>query len=253
MAIRVLLADDHQIVRQGLRALLENDPDVKVVGEAADGRQAVDQAIRLEPDIVVLDVVMPRLNGLEVLRQIRQHCPKTRVLVLSSYNDDEFLRRTVTGRASGYLLKEAAAGELLQAIRQVFKDEPTFNPKISSRLRHLYQEVLGKDQSQKETRLPSRETETLQFIAEGYANKQIAAEMGISIKTVEKHRQQIMHKLNIHEVAGLTRYAIERRMVESSAGVNKLNSGPQSTASQFELPLKGPLIREGGSRPRPTA
>jgi DNA-binding NarL/FixJ family response regulator len=251
MAIRVLLADDHQIVRQGLRALLENDPEVKVVGEAADGRQAVEQAISLEPDVVVLDVVMPRLNGLEALRQIRQHCPRTRVLVLSSYNDDEFLRRSVTGRASGYLLKEAAAAELLQAIRQVFKGEPTFSPKITSRLRHLYQEVLGKDQSRKETRLTSRETETLQLIAEGYANKQIAGELGISIKTVEKHRQQIMHKLNIHEVAGLTRYAIERHMVESSANVNKmLNPG---AAAQPELALKTPPLRDSTNRPRPTA
>jgi DNA-binding NarL/FixJ family response regulator len=234
MAIRVLLADDHQIVRQGLKALLENDPGVKVVGEAADGRQAVDQAIKLEPDVVVLDVVMPRMNGLEALRQIRQHCPKTRVLVLSSYNDDEFLRCMVTGRASGFLLKEAAASELLQAVRQVFKGEPTFSPKITSRLRSLYQEVLGKDQPRKETRLTSRETETLQLIAEGYANKQIAGELGISIKTVEKHRQQVMHKLNIHEVAGLTRYAIERHMVESSVGVNRMPGG----AAQIELPLK---------------
>lgn len=239
MAIRVLLADDHQIVREGLRALLEADPGVKVVGEAADGRQAVEQAIKLAPDVVVMDVVMPRLNGLEALRQIRQSCPETKVLILSSYNDEEFLRRTVTGRATGYLLKESAAADLLQAIRQVFKGEPTFSPRITTRLRHLYQEALGRDGStRKETRLTNREMETLQLIAEGCANKQIAAELGISIKTVEKHRQQIMHKLNIHEVAGLTRYAMERHLVESSAGVNKAGGAP-------------PRTRDAGGRPRP--
>jgi DNA-binding NarL/FixJ family response regulator len=221
MPIRVLLADDHQIVRQGLRALMETDETLKVVGEAADGRQAIEMTRKLSPDVLVLDIVMPRLNGLEALRQIKQVCPSTKVLLLSSYNDEHFLRQSVAGQASGYLLKESAAADLLQAIRQVFRGEPAFSPSLTSRLRHLYQEAVGKGTpAGKETRLTNREAETLQLIAEGYANKQIAAELGISIKTVEKHRQQIMHKLNIHEVAGLTRYALEQHMIPSSSITN---------------------------------
>lgn len=238
MPIRVLLADDHKIVREGLRALLDSDQEIEVVGEAADGREAIELAKKLLPDVLVLDIVMPRLNGLETLRHVRLQCPKTKVLLLSSYNDEEFLRRSVAGRASGYLLKESAASDLLLAIRQVFRGEPAFSPSITNRLRSLYQDTLGSKRTGtgKETRLTKREAETLQLIAEGYANKQIAGELGISIKTVEKHRQQIMHKLNIHEVAGLTRYAMERHLVPSSSGVNLLPTTPSELLPP--LPVK---------------
>jgi DNA-binding NarL/FixJ family response regulator len=249
MPIRVLLADDHQIVREGLRALLDSDQDIDVVGEASDGREAIELAKKLMPDVLVLDIVMPRLNGLETLRHVRLQCPKTKVLLLSSYNDEEFLRRSVAGRAAGYLLKESAAADLLQAIRQVFRGEPAFSPSITNRLRALYQDSVGaKRTSGKETRLTKREAETLQLIAEGYANKQIAGELGISIKTVEKHRQQIMHKLNIHEVAGLTRYAIERHLLPTSSMVNLL---PPSGAESPAMPPGNPGKTDKGSRLSP--
>ncbi len=249
MPIRVLLADDHQIVREGLRALLESDDGIEVVGEAADGRQAIEMARKLSPDVLVLDIVMPRLNGLEALRHIRSQCPKTKVLLLSSYNDEEFLRRSVSAQAAGYLLKESAAADLLQAIRQVFRGEPAFSPSIITRLRALYQETVGTHRlSGKETKLTKREAETLQLIAEGFANKQIASELGISIKTVEKHRQQIMHKLNIHEVAGLTRYAIERHIVPTSTNVNSL---PPAPTQYPEMGLRVPAHPKSPGRPRP--
>ena len=217
--IRVLLADDHTVVRQGLRVLLEAEPDIAVVGEAETGRQAVQMTQKLLPDVVVMDIAMPNLNGLEATRQITKQVPAVRLLVLSSYNDDEYVHQVTEAGASGYLLKQTAATDLIKAVREAKKGNAFFSPAISRRLVERYREAFmqGAPVKKRIDQLTSREAEVLQLIAEGRANKQIAAELCISIKTVEKHRQQVMNKLNIHDIAGLTRYAISRGIIESSA------------------------------------
>jgi len=217
--IKILLADDHTIVRQGLKLLLEAQPDMEVIGEAANGRQAMQMALKLEPDVVVMDIAMPSLNGLEATRQIIRALPSAKVLILSSYNDDEYVSQLTEAGAAGYLLKQTAATDLIRGIREIRKGKAFFSPAVSKRLLEYYRETIVKGTRAPRTRtfLTSRETEVLQLIAEGEGNKQIAAELGISIKTVEKHRQQVMNKLNIHEVAGLTRYAISKGMIPSGA------------------------------------
>ena len=219
--IAVLLVDDHTVVRQGLRALLESEGDLKVVGEAENGRQAVRLAKKLLPDVVVMDVAMPVLNGIEATRQIAKDLPSTKVLGLTSYGDDEYVTQLMQAGASGFLIKQTAADDLLKAIRQVKEGKKYFSPSIAKRLRDPKGELLANGHhAAKAGELTSRESEVLQLIAEGFANKQVAAELSISIKTVEKHRQQVMNKLNIHDVAGLTRYAISKGWVESRAPVS---------------------------------
>lgn len=215
--IGVLLVDDHTVVRQGLRALLNSEQDIEVLGEAENGRQAVMAARKTPPDIVVMDVAMPLLNGLEATRQILKAVPTARILVLTSYGDDECVAQLMQAGASGYLIKQTAANELLKAIREVHRGNAFFSPAIAKRLRDQCREVFTSGRpARKASELTSREAEVLQLIAEGFSNKQIAGELTISIKTVEKHRQQVMNKLNIHDVAGLTRYAISKGMVERS-------------------------------------
>lgn len=218
--IKVLLADDHTVVRQGLRALLEAEPDIAIVGEAETGRQALRLTLELLPDVVVMDVAMPLLNGLEATRQILKEVPATRVLILSSYSDDEYVHQVTESGAAGYLLKQTAAADLIQAIHEAKKGNAFFSPAIAKRLMDNYREAFlrGAAADARTEKLTSRETEVLQLVAEGKVNKQIASELCLSIKTVEKHRQQLMNKLNIHDVAGLTRYAISKGIVESSAG-----------------------------------
>lgn len=217
--IKVLLADDHTVVRQGLRALLEAERDITVVGEAANGREAVQMTKKLLPDVVVMDIAMPNLNGLEATRQIAKEVPSARLLVLSSYNDDEYVHQITGAGATGYLLKQTAATDLIKAVREARRGNAFFSPVISRRLVERYRKEVssGAPMKKRNDLLTSREAEVLQLIAEGLANKQIAAELDISIKTVEKHRQQVMNKLNIHDIAGLTRYALSKGIVESGA------------------------------------
>jgi DNA-binding NarL/FixJ family response regulator len=213
--ISVLLVDDHTVVRQGLKALLKSEEDIEVIGEAENGRQAVMLARKDPPDVVVMDVAMPLLNGLEATRQILRNNSTSKVLVLTSYGDDDCVEQMMQAGASGYLIKQTAANDLLKAIREVYRGNAFFSPAIAKRLRDQCREAFSTGQPLKKTmELTSREAEVLQLIAEGFSNKQIAAELSISIKTVEKHRQQVMNKLNIHDVAGLTRYAISKGMVE---------------------------------------
>jgi len=216
--IKVLLVDDHTVVRQGLRVLLEAEQDIEIVGEADTGRQAVQMTRKLTPDVVVMDIAMPNLNGLEATRQILKEMPKAKVLVLSSYSDDEYVHQMTEAGAAGYLLKQTAATDLIKAIREARKGNAFFSPSISKRLLDQCREafVHGGPIKKQAGRLTSREAEVLQLIAQGQANKQIAAELSISIKTVEKHRQQVMNKLNIHDVAGLTRHAIAKGIIESN-------------------------------------
>jgi DNA-binding NarL/FixJ family response regulator len=217
--IKVLLADDHTVVRQGLRVLLEAEPDIAVVGEAANGREAVQLTKKLMPDVVVMDIAMPNLNGLEATRQIAKEVPTAKLLVLSSYNDDEYVHQITSAGATGYLLKQTAATELIKAVREARRGNAFFSPVVSRRLVERYRKAVlsGAPVNKRNNLLSPREAEVLQLIAEGLANKQIAAELSISIKTVEKHRQQVMDKLNIHDIAGLTRYALSKGIVESGA------------------------------------
>jgi DNA-binding NarL/FixJ family response regulator len=219
--ITILLAEDHTIVREGLRALLKLEPDFKVVGEAENGRQAVALATQLRPDVIIMDIAMPLLNGLEATRQILQLTPATKVLVLSAHSDDAYVDQVMALGASGYLNKQTAAHVLPEAIREVQKGTPFFSPSISKRRTDHDSKALARGElaSKKPNGLTSREAEVLQLIAEGKANKETAFELKISVKTVEKHRQNLMDKLNIRDTAGLTRYAIANGIIESSAQV----------------------------------
>ena len=215
--ITVLLAEDHVILREGLRILLEAERDVEVVGEASTGRQAVELTKKLRPAVVVLDIAMPLLNGLEATRQIRLAVPGTKVLILSAHSDFAYVEQATELGAAGYVIKQSSARDLTFAIREVHKGNSFFSPSIARHLRHQDGEVLDRRAGPpaKISHLSSREVEVLQLIAEGKANKQIAIELSISIKTVEKHRDHLMRKLDIHDVAGLTRYAIAAGIIES--------------------------------------
>jgi DNA-binding NarL/FixJ family response regulator len=216
--IAVLLVDDHAVVRQGLRALIEAEGDLAVVGEAENGREAVALTKKHLPDIVLMDVAMPGMNGMEATRQIVRNVPSAKVLVLTSYGDDDYVTQLMEAGASGYLVKQTAAADLLKAIREVRGGKEFFSPTIAKRLRQQGRAAFeGGETSPKHGKLTSREAEVLQLVAEGLANKQIAGELNISIKTVEKHRQQAMNKLNIHDIAGLTRYAMSKGWVERAA------------------------------------
>jgi DNA-binding NarL/FixJ family response regulator len=230
--INVLLADDHTIVRQGFRALLQAEQDIAVVGEADNGRQAIGLARKLLPDVVVMDIAMPLLNGLEATRQIVKEVPSTKVIILSSYSDDEYVNQLTEAGAVGYLLKQTAAADLIKAIREARKGNAFFSPAISKRLMERYRETLvrGVPVRKQSDMLTTREAEVLQLIAEGKANKQIAAELSVSIKTVEKHRQQLMNKLNIHDIAGLTRYAIAKGVIEAGARGRQPGAGESAPA-----------------------
>ncbi len=218
--ITVLLAEDHEIVRQGLRKLLEAEPDIRVVGEAATGRQAVSLTRKLRPAVVVMDIAMPLLNGLEATRQICRAFPEIRVLILSAHSDDAYVEEATAVGAVGFLLKQTSSDVLATAIREVHGGSQFFRPAKARSPDDLQGGSLETGQAKKPAvRLSSREAEVLQLIAEGQANKQVAAELNISVKTVEKHRQRLMEKLGIHDTAGLTRYAISAGIVESSVQV----------------------------------
>jgi DNA-binding NarL/FixJ family response regulator len=214
--ITVLLVEDHAVVRQGLTALLVADGHFNIVGEARNGREAVQQALALKPDVILMDLAMPVLNGLEATRQILAANPAAKVIVLSAHSDDEYIERTREAGVVGFLEKQSSAEILTKAIQEVVQGKTFFSPAIAKRLH----DALGQPRDRngllkpKASRLTSRESEVLQLVAEGSANKQVAAELGISIKTVEKHRQQLMDKLNIHDTAGLTRYAIAMGVIE---------------------------------------
>jgi len=220
--ITILLADDHTIVREGFRKMLELEEDLEVVGEAQDGRRALALAIELRPAVVLMDVAMPNLNGLEATRQVLKAVPETKVLILSAHNDDAYVNTAIESGAAGFLLKQTSIHDVCLAIREVSKGRSFFSPVISRRLGRLGAQGSTRaagPQNKKLAELTSREMEVLQLIAEGEANKQIADQLAISIKTVEKHRTHLMAKLDIHDTAGLTRYAIGAGIIESSVQV----------------------------------
>jgi DNA-binding NarL/FixJ family response regulator len=214
----VLLVEDHMIVRQGLRLLIEADGDIEIVGEAKTGREAVQMAKDLRPEVIVMDIAMPLLNGLEATRQIMKTFPMTKILILSAHSDPEYVEQVVKAGALGYLVKQSSGEIVAKAIRELQKGKTFFTSSIAKRLRDEYQRSPDGVGLRKkgDTELTSREAELLQLVAEGHVNKQIASELGISIKTVEKHRQNLMEKLNIHDIAGLTRFAIAAGIIENS-------------------------------------
>jgi DNA-binding NarL/FixJ family response regulator len=215
---RVLVVDDHTIVRQGLRALLEGEPDMRVVGEASDGREAVRKTAALLPEVVVMDVSMPRMNGLEATTRIVKEVPGVRVIALTMHDSEEYVYSLLMAGASGYLPKESAATDLVLAIRAVRQGGTYLHPAISMKVVGEFLKRPGRTlRSADADVLSPREREIVQLIAEGSTNKQIAALLGLSVKTIENHRTRIMEKLEIHNVAGLTRYAISRGITTVAA------------------------------------
>ncbi len=216
--ITVLLVDDHSVVREGLKMVLQLEKDIQVIAEARSGREAVQLAGQFHPDVVVMDIAMPLMNGFEATRQIIKNFSAAKVLVLSAHSDDEYVNQMMLHGASGYLIKQSSAQMLALAIREVKKGKVFFSPEIAKRLEKKNRESLTSSGARIKNKsiLSSREAEVLQLVAEGKANKEIAFELEISIKTVEKHRQKLMEKLNIHDTAGLTRHAISSGVIENS-------------------------------------
>ena len=212
--IRVLLADDHTIVREGLRRILQDEANIEVVGEAADGHQAVEKALKLVPDVVVMDISMSRLNGLEATRRIKKAVPQVRVLILSVHKSDEYIFPTLNAGASGYVVKDAASAELISAIHTAHRGEIFLSPIISKR---VVEEFVRRGEETREEddyeRLTAREREVLQLIAEGHNNREIAEQLRISVRTVETHRVHIREKLGISTTAELTQYAIRKGLI----------------------------------------
>jgi len=217
MSIRILLAEDHKIMREGLRSLLEKQPDMEVIAEAGDGREALRLVQETSPNIVVMDVVMPDLNGMEATRQIVGECPGVKVIALSMHSDNLFVTEMLKSGASGYLLKDCAFEELARAIRAVVGGKTYLSPAISGVVIDDYLHRLSKSDFSDSEVLTDREREVLQLLAEGKSTKQIALKLHISVKTVETHRRQIMNKLDIHTVAELTKYAIRKGLTSLEA------------------------------------
>jgi DNA-binding NarL/FixJ family response regulator len=209
--IRLLVVDDHPVVRRGIHACLTGRDNLEIVGEAADGREAVRKARELQPDIVLMDINMPQMNGLAVTELLRREMPKVSVLILSMFSNTEYVLRIIQSGAKGYILKEAPVDELVRAIEIVQRGEAYFSSDVARVA--LTQFVRGNNDGPAVNQLTHREREVLTQIAEGLSNKEIASKLGVGVRTVETHRERIMRKLDIHNVAGLTRFAISKGLV----------------------------------------
>lgn len=212
--MRILIADDHTLVRAGLRKILEAQPGWEVVGEAGDGREAVQQAIELRPDVVVLDLAMPRLNGVEAVQQIERRAPGVRVLVLSMYADEAYVTRAVRAGAAGYLLKDSADADLIHAVTAVAQGKSFFSPTVAKIILDEYgRQLAARGVTDRYDTLSEREREVFQLIAEGYTNKEVAGLLHISPATVETHRAHIMEKLDVHSTAELVLSAVRKGVI----------------------------------------
>jgi DNA-binding NarL/FixJ family response regulator len=212
--IKIVLAEDHTILREGLKALLSSDPQFEIIGEAADGREAVRCVEKWGPNLILMDLSMPRMSGMEAIREIKKRCPDIRIIALTVHKTDEYLHTSLQAGADGYVLKDATHEELVLAIKKVMKGQSYLSPGVSGKVIEGYLE--GKEtvlsDSPWETLSP-REREVLKLIAEGYKNKEIADDLCISLKTVEKHRANLMKKLDLHNAAALTVYAMQKGLV----------------------------------------
>jgi DNA-binding NarL/FixJ family response regulator len=212
--IRVLLADDHAVVREGVKALLNLADDMEVVGEAADGREAIERAIELEPDVAVMDIAMPGLGGLEATLEIRKRCPRTRILILSQYDDREYVRRFLKLGVSGYVLKKSAGADLTGAIRSVFRGGLVLDPDVAREaMREHDGTAEGGGGGDPYDSLTDREKQVLKLVAEGRSNKEVADVLGISVKTAMSHRERVMEKLDVHSRTELIRFAIRQGII----------------------------------------
>ena len=208
MTVRILIADDHTIMRQGLRSLVEEADDMEVIDEASNGRSAVELCQELKPDMVIMDVGMEDLNGIEATRKIKEECPSTKVVGLSVHSDRQYVGGMLEAGASGYLLKDCAFEELENAIRTVLAGRTYLSPSIADIVVRNYVRQVPTKEPTAQAKLTPREREVLQLLTEGKATKQVARELNVSVKTIETHRRNVMHKLDLHSVAELTKYAI---------------------------------------------
>ena len=212
--VRILLADDHGIVRKGLRFLLEQQPDMEVVGEASDGREAIKLAEELTPSIVIMDIAMPLLNGIEATAQMLKKNPQTGVIMLSMHSDEDYLVSALNAGAKGYLLKDSAEADLVRAIRAVAQGKPFFSPDISKTMLEDYMRYLQQRNLQDSyDLLTDREKEVLQLLAEGKSNKEVATLLDVSVYTVETHRTHLMQKLDLHNTAEIVLYAVRKKII----------------------------------------
>jgi DNA-binding NarL/FixJ family response regulator len=211
-SIRILLADDHTLVRAGIRSLVQSLPGVQVVAEAGDGREALSLVEMHQPDVALLDIAMPGLNGLEVAAQVADNFPFVRVLILSMHATEEYVLRALRAGAAGYLLKDADTAELELAIKAVTNGETYLSPAVSKHVTE-YVRRIGEGEHSTLERLTPRQREVLQLVAEGHTTQEIARLMNLSVKTVETHRTQLMDRLDIHDIAGLVRYAVREGLV----------------------------------------
>ena len=212
--VRIVIAEDHTILREGLRSLLSSNPNFEIVGEAKDGREAIRCVEKLKPDLILTDLSMPRMNGMEAIKEIKRESPATKVLVLTVHKAEEYILATFRAGADGYILKDSTHSELVMAVRKVLGGKHYISPEISEKVIEGYLE--GKKTLKSRTSwetLTQREREILKLIAEGYKNKEIADDLCISVKTVEKHRANLMEKLDLHNIQALTTFAIERGLV----------------------------------------
>lgn len=215
MTIRILLADDHTILRAGLKMMLNAQPDIEVIGEAQDGRQALQEAQKLHPDLILMDITMPDMNGIEATRQVKKLLPDIKVLILTMHEHDEYIFQALRAGASGYMLKEAADTELISALRVIQSGQFYLSPTAQSVMVGDYlQRVRTGEEKDSYSTLTEREREILKLVAEGFTNNQIAEKLVISPKTVDTHRTHIMDKLNLHSRAELVKYAMRRGLLE---------------------------------------
>jgi DNA-binding NarL/FixJ family response regulator len=213
--IKILLADDHTIVRQGLARLLEEQADLQVIGEATNGRKAVDLAKELKPDVVIMDIAMPRMNGIEAAKRIRKHLPKTKILILSMYSHEHYIHELLESGVSGYLLKDSSGRDIINAIHAAMKDETYLSPSISKVLVETYRSSRKvSSQAERYKNLSNREREVFQLIAEGHSTRQIADTLCVSISTIKSHRVNIMEKLGVDTPVKLVHFAIKLRLVD---------------------------------------